>query len=50
MYARLPFDQDTTIVNHSASVLKRIKNAEENALIKEFISQNKSGLSEDKPH
>src|SRR4030095_9625768 len=50
MYARLPFDPDTTIVNHSASVLKRIKNAEENALIKEFISQNKSGLPEDKPH
>src|SRR6188474_318612 len=50
MYGRLPFDKDTTIVNHSASVLKRIKGAEENALIKEFISQNKSGLPEDKPH
>ena len=42
MYERLPFDKDTTIVNHSASILKRIKNTEENALIKEFISQNKS--------
>ena len=50
MYERLPFDKDTTIVNHSASILKRIKNEEENALIKEFILQNKSGLPEDKPH
>ena len=50
MYGRLPFDKDTTIVNHSASILKRIKNEEENTLIKEFIAQNKSGLPEDKPH
>lgn len=50
MYGRLPFDKDTTIINHSASILKRIKNADENALLKEFVSQNKSGPSEDKPH
>jgi len=50
MYGRLPFDQDTTIVHHSISVLKRIKNEEENALIREFIGQTKSGLPEDKPH
>lgn len=50
MYDRLPFDKDTTIVNHSASVLKRIKNDEENTLIKEFIAQNKSDLPGDKPH
>jgi hypothetical protein len=50
MYERLPFDKDTTIVNHSASILKRIRNEEENALIKEFILQNKSGLPEDKPY
>jgi hypothetical protein len=50
MYGRLPFDKDTTIVNHSTSILKRIKNEEENALIKEFVSQNKSGSPQDKPH
>jgi hypothetical protein len=50
MYGRLPFDKDTTIVNHSISVLKRIKNEEENALIREFVAENKSGLPEDKPH
>jgi len=50
MYAKLPFDKDTTIINHSGSILKRIKDDEENALLKEFISQNKKGLSEDKPH
>ena len=30
MYERLPFDKDTTIFNHSAGILKRIKNKEEN--------------------
>jgi hypothetical protein len=50
MYGRLPFDKDTTIVNHSASILRRIKNDEENALIKEFVSQNKSGPSQNEPH
>jgi hypothetical protein len=41
MYERMPFDKDTTIVNHEAGVLKRIK-GEENLLIKTFIQQNKS--------
>jgi len=49
MYEKLPFDKDTTIINHSASILKRIKNEEENTLLKEFISQNKNGLSQNKP-
>jgi len=50
MYDKLPFDKDTTILNHSASILKRIKNEAENTLLKEFILQNKNGLSENKPH
>lgn len=49
MYARLPFDKDTTIINHSAGILKRIKNEEENTLLKNFIAQNKNGLPESKP-
>ena len=50
MYEKLPFDKDTTIINHSASILKRIKNEADNTLLKEFILQNKNGLSENKPH
>ena len=38
MYDKLPFDKDTTIINHQATVLKRIK-GEENTLIKSFIEQ-----------
>jgi hypothetical protein len=50
MYERLPFDKDTTIINHSAAILKRIKNEEENTLLSNFIDQNKNGLPEGKPH
>ena len=49
MYQRLPFDQDTTIINHETGILIRIKAAEEIKIIKNFIQQNKSGLSSDKP-
>ncbi|HLF47324.1 MAG TPA: hypothetical protein VI548_12925 [Chitinophagaceae bacterium] len=49
MYERMPFDKDTTIINHEAGILKRIKN-EENILIKNFIQQYKNGSSTDKPH
>jgi hypothetical protein len=41
MYERLPFDKDTTIINHEVGVLRRIK-GEENLLIKTFIQQNKN--------
>lgn len=41
MYARMPFDRDTTILNHEGGILKRIK-GEENLVIKTFILQNKS--------
>lgn len=43
MYERLPFDKDTTIINHSAGILRRIKDEKENALIKEFVQQQKKG-------
>jgi hypothetical protein len=50
MYERMPFDQDTTILNHEAGILKRIKKEEENLIINTFILQNKNGSSGDKPH
>lgn len=40
MYERMPFDMDTTIINHEKGILKRIK-GDENAVIKIFIGQNK---------
>jgi hypothetical protein len=40
MYERLPFDKDTTIINHETGILKRIK-GDENALIKAFVQQHK---------
>jgi hypothetical protein len=42
MYERMPFDKDTTIINHEAGILRRIK-GEENLIIKSFIDQNKKG-------
>jgi hypothetical protein len=41
MYDRMPFDKDTTIINHATGILKRIK-GDENALLKTFIQQNNS--------
>lgn len=38
MYERMPFDKDTTIINHQAGILRRIK-GEENTLIRMFIGQ-----------
>jgi hypothetical protein len=42
MYDRMPFDKDTTIINHEAGILRRIK-GDENSIIKTFIQQNKNG-------
>ena len=44
MYERLPFDKDTTIINHGEKILKRIGKDEKNSIIREFILQNKNGL------
>ena len=41
MYERMPFDKDTTIINHEKGILKRIK-GDENVLLKTFIEQNKN--------
>ena len=38
MYEKLPFDKDTTIINHQAAILRRIK-GEENTLLRSFIQQ-----------
>ena len=38
MYERMPFDKDTTVINHQAGILKRIK-GEENTLIRSFVQQ-----------
>src|SRR5262245_59783128 len=40
MYERLPFDKDTTIINHETGILRRIK-GDESVLLKTFIQQNK---------
>jgi hypothetical protein len=40
MYERLPFDKDTTIINHEAGILRRIK-GEENSVLNAFIQQQK---------
>ena len=50
MYEKLPFDKDTTFLNHHEAILKRIKNEEENAMLKSFVLQNRNGLPESKPH
>ena len=47
MYARMPFDKDTTIINHQASILKRIKDKEENSVIRKFLQQNKNAMPAD---
>lgn len=41
MFEKMPFDQDTTILNHEAGILKRFKD-EENLIISTFIKQSKS--------
>ncbi len=43
MYSRMPFDQDTTILRHDAGILRRIKDEKENAMIKAFVQQKKTG-------
>jgi len=48
MYERMPFDKDTTIINHETGVLKRLK-GDNNLVIKNFILQKKNGLFNDKP-
>ena len=40
MYEKMPFDKDTTIINHEKGILKRIK-GDENAVLKTFIEQYK---------
>jgi hypothetical protein len=48
MYERMPFDKDTTILNHEEGILKRIK-GDENVILKTFIQQNKNGSSNNEP-
>ena len=44
MYERMPFDNSQTIISHEAGVLKRFKDDQEIALIKQFIQQNKTSV------
>jgi hypothetical protein len=48
MYEKMPFDKDSTIINHEKGILKRIK-GDENVLLKTFIQQNKNGASNNAP-
>ena len=41
MYEKMPFDNPKTILNHEAGILRRIKDAEENERIKEFVRLSK---------
>ena len=41
MYDKMPFDKGETIIAFKDKLVKRIKNEQELALIKQFISQNK---------
>ncbi len=41
MYEKMPFDNPKTILNHEAGILRRIKDAEENERIREFLKKNK---------
>jgi hypothetical protein len=43
MYERLPFDKDTTILNHHEAILKRIKNEEEKRTTISWIKKRLSG-------
>ena len=45
MYVRMPFDKDTTIINHEAGILKRIK-GDDNLIIKTFIQQSRKENNE----
>lgn len=46
MYERLPFDKDTTIINHGEAIMKRIKDDKENKLLKEFLLENKNEIGQ----
>ena len=48
MYEKMPFDKDTTIINHEKGILKRIK-GDEQVVLKTFIQQNKNGSSNHEP-
>jgi hypothetical protein len=41
MYERMPFDKGETIIAFKDKIIKRIKDGQDLALIKQFISQNK---------
>jgi hypothetical protein len=42
MYEKMPFDNPKTILDHEAGILRRIKDAEENEQIREFVKRSKS--------
>jgi hypothetical protein len=44
MYDRMPFYNSQTIISHEAGVLKRFKDEQEIALIKQFIQQIKTAV------
>ena len=40
MYEKMPFDKAETIIQHEPSVLKRVKNDNAMAIVKQFLQQN----------
>ena len=45
LYDRLPFDQASTIIKHEQGILKRISDADEVKMIREFVQQSSSSDS-----
>ena len=41
MYEKMPFDSSQTILLHGTGILKRIKDEKENALLRQYLDQNK---------
>ena len=39
MYVRMPFDASQTLLSHKEGILKRIKQEDENSLLKQYIDQ-----------
>jgi hypothetical protein len=39
MYERMPFDKGETIISHEAGIVKRIKDEQNAALIKQYVQQ-----------
>ena len=42
MYAKMPFDSSSTILQHREGILRRIKDEKQNSLLRKYIEENKA--------